>query len=132
VLRKVLGDKPEAELTRIKNIEGLVRGAETSEVRDALIPTISVIRDEVVVRMQYWHARSGNQDDKRITSVVLCGGSANLKGLPEYMSETLGVPAFRGNVWQNAFSLEHTIPPIDRPHSFGYAAAIGLALQTIV
>jgi type IV pilus assembly protein PilM len=132
VLRKALGDKPESEFTRIKNSEGLVRGVENSDVRDALMPTISVIRDEVVTRMQYWHARTGTQEDKRITSVVLCGGSANLKGFPEYMSETLGVPAFRGNVWQNALSLADTVPPIDRPRSFGYAAAVGLALQTIL
>jgi hypothetical protein len=27
--------------------------------------------------------------------------------------------------------LEETIPPIDLRHSFGYAAAIGLALKTV-
>jgi Tfp pilus assembly PilM family ATPase len=132
VLRKTLGDKPEAELTRIKNSEGLVRGADSSAVREALIPTVSVIRDEIVTRMQYWHLRSGNQEERRITSVILCGGSANLKGFPEYMTETLGIPTVRGNVWENAFSLEDSVPPIDRRHSFGYAAAIGLALKNIM
>jgi type IV pilus assembly protein PilM len=132
VLRKVLGDKPEAELTRVKNTQGLVRGADSSEVRDALISTVSVIKDELITRMQYWHLRTGNHDDRRISSVLLCGGSANLKGFPEYITETLGVPAIRGNVWENVFSLEHTVPPIDRNHSFGYAAAIGLALKKTV
>jgi type IV pilus assembly protein PilM len=132
VLRKVLGDKSETELTSIKNTEGLVRGVESSAVRDALMSTVSVIRDEIVRHMQYWNIRSVSQDDRRITSVILCGGSANLKGLPEYMCETLGVQTVRGNVWENAFSLEDTVPPIDRPHSFGYAAAIGLALKSIL
>jgi Tfp pilus assembly PilM family ATPase len=132
VLRKVLGDRAESELTQIKNTQGLVRGVETSEVRDALISTISVIKDELVTRMQYWHLRTGNQTDRRIKSIILCGGSANLKGAPEYFTETLGIPTVRGNVWENALLLDHEIPPIDKRHSFGYAAAIGLALQNTV
>ncbi len=132
VLRKTLGEKTEAELTQIKNTEGLVRGADSSDVREALIPTVSVIRDEIATRMQYWHVRSASQNERRITSVILCGGSSNLKGFPEYMTETLGVPTVRGNVWENALSLEDTVPPIDLKHSFGYAAAIGLALKSIL
>ena len=132
VLRKVLGDKSEDELTKIKNTEGLSRGAHSSEVRDALMSTVSVVRDEIVTRMQYWHIKSKNQTDRRITSILLCGGSANLKGFPEYLTETLGVTVVRGNVWENAFSIDSTVPPIDRKHSFGYAAAIGLALKDIM
>lgn len=133
VLRKVLGeDIAESELTKIKNTQGLVRGVDSSDVRDALLSTVSAIKDELVTRMQYWHLRNGNQDARKINSVILCGGSSNLKGFPEYLTETLGVPASRGNVWENALSLEKTIPPIDRQHSYGYAAAIGLALKNIV
>jgi len=133
VLRKVLGDTTaESELTRIKNTEGLLRGVDSSEVTDALLSTISVIKDEIVTRMQYWHMRIGADTERRITTVVLCGGSANLNGLPEYLTETIGIPTYRGNVWENAFSIERTIPPIDLRHSFGYASAIGLALKTVV
>lgn len=131
-LRKVLGDRTEAELTHIKNTQGLVRAVESSEVRDSLIQIVSVVRDELVTRMQYWHTRTGHDDARRITSIILCGGSANLKGIPEYFTETLGIPTVRGNVWENVFSLTDTIPPIDRQHSFGYAAAIGLALKSTV
>ena len=129
-LRKVLGDNvAESELTKIKNTQGLLRGVESSDVRDALLATVSVIKDELVTRMQYWHLRNGNQESRRINSVYLCGGSSNLKGFPEYLTETLGVPASRGNVWENAFSINETVPPIDRRHSYGFAAAVGLALK---
>ena len=132
-LRKELGaDVPESELTKIKNSQGLVRSVDSTVVRDALLSTVSVIKDDLVTRMQYWHMRDTNSDARRITSVVLCGGSANLKGLPNYMTESLGVPCMRGNVWENAFSLEETVPPIDRRHSFGYATAIGLALKQMI
>jgi len=122
----------EKELTHLKNTEGLIRGVDSSEVYDALLSTVSVIKDELATRMQYWHMRSDNLSERRISSVILCGGSANLKGLPAYLTETLGVTAVRGNVWENTFSLDETIPPIDKRHSFGYATAVGLALKTTV
>jgi len=132
-LRKVLGEgMAEKELTTLKNTEGLVRGVDSSQVHDALLSTVSVIKDEIATRMQYWHMRGEGTSSRRISSVILCGGSANLKGLPAYLTETLGVTAVRGNVWENTFSLESTVPPIDKRHSFGYATAIGLALKTTV
>ena len=51
-----------------------------------------------------------------------------MKGLPGYFTETLGVEAKRAQVWNNAFDISETIPPIGRRYSYGYATAIGLAL----
>jgi hypothetical protein len=53
-----------------------------------------------------------------------------MKGLPSYLTQTLGVESRRANVWQNAFSFEHHVPEISRRYSFGYATAIGLALAS--
>lgn len=129
-LRKELGEETgDAELTRIKNTLGLVRGVASGEVYEALLGVVSTIKDELAARMQYWHLRNGNNEGRRIGSLLLCGGSANLKGLPVYLTEALGIPAFRGNVWENSFPFETVVPPIDRRHSFGYATAIGLALR---
>jgi Tfp pilus assembly PilM family ATPase len=134
VMRRVLGDNvAEAELTTIKNTQGLIRGVDDSKVYDCLIPTVSVIKDEIATRMQYWHTREGNRsNERRIKQVIFCGGSANLKGLPEYMTEALGVPCVRGNVWENAFRSDLTVPPIEKNYSFGYSTAIGLALNNTV
>lgn len=131
-LRKVLGDVPEAELTRIKNTEGLIKGIENSNSYEALISTMSVIKDELVTRVQYWHSRDHDLKRRRIKKIILCGGSSNLKGLPEYFTEAIGITTERGSVWQNAFSTDNFIPPIDLRHSYGYATAIGLALPKII
>jgi type IV pilus assembly protein PilM len=129
-LRKVLGaDIAEAELTKLKNNQGLVKGIDSSEVYETLISTISVIKDEIATRMQYWHIRNGSTEERRISSVLLSGGSSNLKGLPAYLTESLGVPSLRANVWENSFSLDEVVPPIDKRHSFGYATAIGLGIK---
>lgn len=129
-LRKVLGaDIAESALTKLKNTQGLVRSKKESEIHNTLIGTISVIKDELASRMQYWHIRNGNSEERRISSIYLCGGSSNLKGLPAYLTESLGVSVVRANVWENAFSLDNHVPPIDLRHSLGYATAIGLALK---
>ena len=131
-LRKVVGqDVSEHDITIIKNTQGLIRGVNSSVVHEALLEAVTSIKDELATRMQYWHLRNGNSAERRISSIVLSGGSANLKGLPSYLTEQLMVPAVRGNVWENALSLTETIPPIDRQHSFGYATAIGLALRNV-
>lgn len=129
-LRKQLGEKTEKELTVLKNTEGLVHGRESSLVSDALMTTMSVIKDELATRMQYWHLRTGADIERRLQSVLLCGGSANLKGLPAYLTESLGVSTKRANVWENTFSLDTFVPPIDQRHSYGYATAVGLALAS--
>jgi type IV pilus assembly protein PilM len=131
MLRKELGTLSEAEITQIKNTQGLIRGVSDTRSYDALISTISVIKDEIAARIQYWHS-THEVRSRRINSIILCGGSVNLKGLPEYMTEVLGIRTERANVWQNAFSLDAMIPPIDLRHSYGYATAIGLALKRTV
>ena len=131
-LRRQLGEKTEAELTTIKNTKGLVPGSGDRAAYEALITTMSAIKDEIALRIQYWQTHAGDKEDRSIDSIVLCGGSCNLKGLPSYLSEVLGIEAKRAQVWQNAFSLSDEIPPIDRRHSFGYATAIGLALNSLI
>ncbi len=127
ILRKVHGDISEAELTVIKNTQGLIKGVHDTRSYDALISTISVIKDELAERLLYWHT-SEYGSSHRITNIILCGGSANLKGLPEYFTELLGVKTTRANVWENAFPLSKYIPPITARYAYGYATAVGLAL----
>lgn len=128
-LRRQLGDTPESELTKIKNTQGLVRTIESSDVYDALLPTMSAIVDEIRTRKDYWNFRD-NAASRQVQSVILCGGSVNMKGLPEYFTEMLGIPAQRADVWSNAFSLNDHVPAIGRRYSYGYSTAIGLALAS--
>lgn len=127
-LRHQLGDMEEDEYTNIKNTQGLVRGVTDSAAYDALITTMSAIKDEIATRIQYWNTRDVEREERQIEGVILCGGSVNMKGLPGYFTETLGIEAKRAQVWINAFDVNEVIPQIDRRHSYGYATAIGLAL----
>ena len=127
-LRAELGSVPEAELTTLKNTVGLTQSSEHPRVPAIIAAEMEKIMSELQLRLQYWNSHASSLADHDVRSVVLCGGSSNLKGLPAHVEATLGVPAARAAVWQNAFSLDEAVPPIDLRHSYGYATAIGLAL----
>ena len=127
-MRTKLGDVAETELTHIKNTQGLLQGVGDDEVRSLLLGKIDAIIDEISVRISYWNTKGTLHEDRQIQSIILCGGSVNMKGLPAYFARVLNIHVEKANVWKNAFSLEEVIPPINRRHSFGYATAIGLGL----
>lgn len=127
-LRRQLGEKEESELSRIKNEQGLVKGTSEPAPNEALLPTVSVIKDEIERHMQYWNDKHASA--RPIEELIICGGSANLRGLPEYFRETLNIDAVVADVWQNAFDATLSAPPIDRRHSYGYATAVGLSLAS--
>jgi type IV pilus assembly protein PilM len=131
-MRHVLGEKSESELTTIKNTKGIVATPDNIEVARALTEIMKNMVDELSVRMQYWHTRKIDRGERQIKKIYLCGGSANLWGLPEYLTDSLQIPTERARVWQNAFSLETFVPPITRKYSYGYATAIGLALRGFI
>lgn len=126
-MREVLGDRPESELTEIKNAQGLVPQVEDTKVVDALLPVVDDIANELNTRIQYWNTHR-QENNREIEAIILCGGSVNMKGLPGYLTENLGVEAKRADVWQNAFSLDERVPAIGKRYSYGYATAVGLAL----
>ena len=131
-MRKKLGNLEESELTRIKNTQGLILGHGANSTHEILAESISTIVDEIATRISYWNTKDELHEDRQIQSIILCGGSVNMKGLPAFFTEKLGITATRANVWQNAFSIEDHVPPIIRRYSFGYATAIGLALAPFI
>jgi type IV pilus assembly protein PilM len=127
-MRATLAETDEHRLTELKNTIGLTGSSEYPTLAETLRKPMEDIASELKLRMQYWHSHADKLPDHELRSVVLCGGSSNLKGLPTFIEEQVGVPASRAMVWQNAFSVDDHVPPIDLRHSYGYATAIGLAL----
>ena len=132
-MRQVLGETTsESELTRIKNTKGIIASPDNEPVARALREVMRNMVDELSVRMHYWHTRKIDRGERQIKKIVLCGGSSNLWGLSEYLTDELKIPTERAEVWQNAFSLESFVPPVTRKYSYGYATAIGLALRGFI
>ncbi len=120
------------EVETFKNDYGLFsQGVKEKKALELVSGTASALADEIARHYHYWDTRR-NERGERVTpvgKVLLVGGSANLKGLPDYIAARIQAPAERGDVWRNVVSYDTYIPPIDRRRSLQYATAIGLALR---
>lgn len=128
-----VGFSPE-EAEKFKDEKGLLVGeGEKNPGTEVLVATASALADEVLRHYRYWDSRR-NERGERVTpveNVLLVGGSANLRGLSDYISARVQAPATLPNVWRHVCSFEEYIPPIDRATSMQYVTAIGLALRGV-
>jgi type IV pilus assembly protein PilM len=131
-MRLYTGEVSESELTTIKNTRGLIATLEHPEITQAMREVVDTIIKEVKLRIDYWNSRYTADEDRFIESIILCGGSANMKGIQRYMTDKIGIPSYRANVWENVLNTKHEVPPINQRFSYGYATAIGLALGQYV
>lgn len=123
----------EEEAKRVKAERGLVVEAGNEEYLSAMLSTVSVIREEIVRRLDYWQGRQIAPDiHEPVSRAVLVGGNATLRGLPEYLAATLKVPVELGDVFRNLASREDWLPPLDYTESLAYGTAIGLTLREYV
>jgi len=123
----------EQEAKRVKAEKGIVAGGENAEYLAAMLSTVSVLREEILKRFEYWQSRSSAGDThKPITRAILVGGNASVRGLPEYLETALSVPVEHGDVFINFARKDTWLPPIDFMESLAYATAIGLSLREYV
>lgn len=123
----------EEEARVFKNEHGLVPDDPAKKpVLDALDHVAASLAEEIGRHYRFWDTRRNERGEHAmpVERVFLLGGSANLKGLPEYIAGKVHAQTERPNVWQNAFSFDEYIPPIDYRTSLQYATAIGLALRS--
>jgi type IV pilus assembly protein PilM len=123
----------EEEAITFRNEQGLVpQGDKKAQGLDAVVGVASALSDEVARHYHYWDTRR-NEHGERMTPVariVLVGGSANLRGLTDYIAGRVQAPTMLGDAWHRVRSSDSYIPPIDRQASLQYVTAIGLALRS--
>ena len=121
----------EEEAKRVKAEQGLHAGADNEEFVQAMLSTVSVIREEIVRRFEYWQSRR-DPFHEPVTRALLVGGNATVRGLPEYLGSALGIPIELGDVLTNLAPRDRWLPPLDYTESLAYGTAIGLALRDYV
>jgi len=136
LFQKHFSDLAPEEIVKFKNTKGLraVHDEHDSTFSHQIDSVIENLVEHIKEHLRYWNTRAteGKVRAMPVGKVLLCGGNANLAGLPERLSQTLRLPVARANVWVNVFSLERHIPSgIPFRESLGYAPAIGLALHGI-
>ena len=120
----------EQEARRVKTERGIVPAPGNEDYLAAMLSTVSAIKDEISQRLAYWQGREAkNAAHEPVSRVILVGGNASVRGLPEYLEGALGVPVATGDVFTNFASRDYWVPEIDYAESLAYATAIGLALR---
>ena len=120
----------EEEAKRVKADRGLVPGPDNDEYIAAMLSTVSVIRDEIVRRIDFWDSRkTAMAGYEKISRAILVGGNATVRGLPEYLETALKMPVELGDVFTNFAPRANWLPPLDYMESLGFGTAIGLALR---
>ena len=123
----------EQEAKKIKAEQGLIAGDENSEYLEAMLSTVSAIKEEILKRLEYWQSRAqAGTTHEPVTRAILVGGNATVRGLPEYLESALKIPVELGDVFTNLASRDSWLPPLDYMESLAYSTAIGLALRQYV
>lgn len=115
---------------RVKNDEGFSPQLPT-DVVDAMKTTMLAIKDELDMRIRYWEGRIERSETYAppIREIILCGGNANLRGLPDFLGALLKMPVSRARVWRNVMDTRCVLPPVHRTRSYELGTVIGLALH---
>lgn len=120
----------EEEAKVVKAEKGLVSKDEKDEYMATMLLTVSAIREEIMRRLEYWQSRAvAGSSHEPVTRVLLTGGNATVRGLPEYLETAIKLPVALGDVFTNLASRDKWLPNIDYTESLAYATAIGLALR---
>ena len=115
---------------------GLGGEKEEKEIFNALLPSLTKLSEKIKECVSFHKEYSTkNEGCPGVNEIILCGGGANLKGLPEYLSSRLKIPVSLGNPWTNILPEKNgemdlkKIPIIPYDESLAYATVLGLAIR---
>lgn len=120
------------EAEAMKITYGLEEGSEAS-VAGFIAPVITELSKQIRRYMTFYHDHVSHEyakTDGMIEKIVLAGGGANLKKLPEFLSKELGMPVELGNPLVNiSFNKGQDSSLIEDKKIMSFATALGLAIR---
>lgn len=122
----------QASAADLKKTVGLNKRARNGEVFSALVPSISVLADELTQTVDYYqtHAEHVHGAPPVVSEILVTGGDANLMGLDTYFSSVLKIPARRADPFVTlADQFSESVPPYTKNESLAFTTAMGLALR---
>lgn len=114
------------EAQRLKFKIGLNKKSKKGNVFNALIPDLTELVNQIEKYLAFHKEHIHKIDHQSdISKIILCGGGAYLKGLPQYLSAQLNIPVVLGDAWVNISSKG------DKKFKdpLAYSTVLGLALR---
>jgi type IV pilus assembly protein PilM len=112
----------------MKRERGLnTKGEGDSSVDQVILPVIGIIANEISrVSSLYFY-----KSNKKVERVILCGGSARLPGLAEYLSGNLHLPVSIGDPWGRIDYSPSNLGPALKELAPSFSIAVGLAMREL-
>lgn len=127
-IQNVFNISPE-EAERLKIHYGLQSPKENTAIIQALTPLLQILITETREILHYY-AQHIAQGEEPLREILLSGGVAHTKSLPEALSVMLNAPVTQGNPWCNVNA--RSLKRFPLASSLSYTCAIGLALRGIL
>jgi type IV pilus assembly protein PilM len=123
-------DVSNAKAEEIKRRVGIANTADYPNIKTSLLPVLDTLVAEVKNILKFHQDHS----EKKVSKILLVGGSAKLKNLPEYLAPHLTefgqIVVTLGNPWQNIVKVSNG--NLNNYEALGYTTAIGLALRNLL
>ncbi|MBI4837123.1 MAG: type IV pilus assembly protein PilM [Candidatus Portnoybacteria bacterium] len=134
-LVKEIARQLDVSLERAKELKfevGLDKEREKGRVFKSLLPSMNEIVGQIGNYIDFYqtHGLGGHFETKNVSKIFLCGGGANLNGLPSFLSDALNLSVEVGNPWVNILKASpESIPELPYDQSISYTTVLGLALR---
>lgn len=108
------------------------KNTKTRKTWEAITPLLNNLTNQIQKYLDFYYGHYSNEHslpNEKIEKILLCGGGANLKGLPEFLSKKLEISTELGDPWTNLSSKK--INNAISKNALPFTTAIGLALKEI-
>lgn len=109
-----------------KTAYGLAEKKLEGKVREAIVPVIDQVVDEIKKAIQFWQEK----EKEGIKSIILTGGSANLPEVTSFLTKSLGVELQVADPFAKLIKDEAQVANL-RQSTPLFAVAIGLAMKEV-
>jgi len=133
IVKKLKVDQATANQLKIK--VGLdLKQKQGKEIATALDPIIKNLIKQIKEYITFYHehATHVHGPNGAIGQVILCGGDSLLIGLPQILTNELGMPVKLGDSLINLKPIKNEPLSMTKKESFVYTTAIGLALRDFI
>jgi len=134
IARTMQVDLETAEKLKIKYGLETKATQEGGQVFDALIPPLTDLIEQIKKCLAYYQNHASHEHlpphHQNVEKIMLCGGGANLKGLPDFLARQLNFSVNLSDPWINILS-EKENRSLSLGKSLGFTTVLGLALRGV-
>ncbi len=117
------------EAQRMLAVDGIGSYIDEDPLFNAVFPSITTLSNEV--RRSADFCLQALAQCRQVTSILLCGKGATIKGLRSFLVREVGIATYIADPWRNVDYMTETLPLLSRIEALDAVTAIGLASRKL-